>query len=291
MIPTNERTVVSTALSSPRDRESGAALMTAIAGLLILALIAAGLNAQTKNDLLIGRNAEISARHKYAAEAGIYLALEQLTRTDQKTVWPQNGAVVKTKFAEVSLRVFVQHERGKINLNKAPNDLLRRLMLRVCASETAAAQIMDQLYDFIDNDNEQRPLGLEKDDYPNASLFSVSELRRLPAITEEIFSRIKPHISVHAFNVTPDLRYASQTVLALRNGQDQDKAEIPADPQNEETSGVYTISTITMDGKQEIYQLNVLVYVTRDSQKPYVILDWRRTFADTGNTDLCTIPE
>jgi len=277
-----------------RGSQSGAAMMTALSGMLILALIAAALNVQARTAVVTARSAETAARHKYAAEAGAYLALSRLLNPAGYSYVPQNGGAMRGTLEGVEMTTRIQHERGKINLNVKNNPLLRRLLLASCLSAPGAAEIMRQLTDFMNAGGSapQGESGYLAQNALNAApvrpLSSIHDLQRLPAMTQGLFDRLQPHISVHAFNLAPDPLYETETIRSLRNETAiGPRSSPPVEIAANRPSGVYTMTVTTHDGGQDVYSLSLMAYITGDRQNPYIVIGWRREFARESG-QICT---
>ncbi|MDX2264094.1 MAG: type II secretion system protein GspK [Hyphomicrobiales bacterium] len=273
--------------------EAGAAILAAIAGLLMLAAIAAALNYRAKTTLLFARQTELAAQHKHKAEAGVHLALARLIANDTRDL-RYDGTAIEATFDGVTLKVAVQAERGKVNLNQSPNEVFRRLVLTVCASEPLANQVAAELADFVDADDDVRSDGLEADGYAalglappaNQHLQSIAEIRLLPGMTETLFVRLRPHISVHAFNPAPEPRYASPFVRSILGANSEAEPDAPGDPGR--AAGVYTITVTTIEAGRFFYRVDALVYITADQAKPFIMLDWRRGFVEAPPQGPCS---
>jgi len=93
-------------------------------------------------------------------------------------------------------------ENAKINVNKminqnqTPNkDVMNSFRRLLLVLDIPDETITDRIMDWIDRDGEERVVDSEsraKNDF----LYSVDELRYIPGITEEIFQKLLPHVTI-----------------------------------------------------------------------------------------------
>ncbi len=104
----------------------------------------------------------------------------------------------------VPLRVTMTDALGVVNVNRATLEELAALFEGVGAEPYDAESIAAQLIDYRDADDFVTPRGAENADYlrrglviRNASLEAVEELLYLASMTPDIFSRVRPLVTVH----------------------------------------------------------------------------------------------
>jgi len=101
-----------------------------------------------------------------------------------------------------NMAVSIIDENAKININKMINqnqtenefvvNSFRRLLLVL---EIPDETITDRILDWIDRDIEERVAGSEEG-AKNTVLYSVDELSSIPGITEEVFQKLLPHVTI-----------------------------------------------------------------------------------------------
>lgn len=197
-----------------RDRsEEGVALIAVLWTLTLLAIIAAALSLETRSSTHIARNVVDHAAARAAADAGIQRAILDLegAPTDP-TSFRTDGTVYAWRFGNCAVRISVRDEASKIDLNKAPQELLAALFASVGVDKVKAQSLATAVADFRDPDDFPRPGGAEQAAYQDAGLAwgpknapfqTVEELQQVLGMTPEIYRRVAPDLSV--FSVTGTL--------------------------------------------------------------------------------------
>ena len=200
----------------------GIALVVVLWTLLLLSLIAAGFIAVARTEVRLARNALDNARAEALADAGVYRAIYELLGPNDGTKWRVDGRVYQIEFHEGVVRVSIQDEGGKIDLNHARDEHLRRLFQLVGLDDREAGALVDAIVDFRDEDNLHRLNGAEDTDYEAAGLAygakdapfeAVEELRQVMGMTWEIFRKVAPYLTVHSKRQQIDLITAPREVL------------------------------------------------------------------------------
>ncbi len=155
-----------TARCRGRDGQRGLALVVVLWVLVLLSLIAASFSRTTRTEINVARNLVDNAKAEALAEAGVYLAILALLDPDPAQRPRADGTPFEVAFGGAEITVSVQDEGGKIDLNQAPDELLRGLLLaaawtgpdgeaaRLGADEADA--LVDAIRDFADEDDLHR---------------------------------------------------------------------------------------------------------------------------------------
>jgi general secretion pathway protein K len=124
-------------------------------------------------------------------------------------------------------------EEGKINLNKAPQQVLKSLFEKIALAEPDEADaIADSIIDWRDEDDIAHKSGKENDYYQslerpydckNSDFEVPEELRWVAGVTPEMFDKIKDHITVHGEGAV-NVNTAGIPVL-VSLGMDEELAE------------------------------------------------------------------
>ncbi len=148
--------------------------------------------------------------------------------------WRSDGTVTVWRFGGGRVRVSIQDEDGKIDLNAAPDGLLRGLFLSVGLDEDASAALVDAIADFRDRDDLHRLDGAEDRDYADAGLpwgakdapfEAVEELQQVLGMTGEIYRRVAPALTVHSGRRGLDPQVAPRKALLALPGIGPEEAE------------------------------------------------------------------
>jgi len=167
----------------------------------------------SRSETLIGRNALENARARQAAEAGIQLALHRLLSYPRGTRL-FDGTPSRWQDGTVAVELAIQDEEGKIDLNAAAYPLIAGVLSsaglsRVDARATACAIVGRR--GLVD------PQCLADDGAPPAiepgMLVAVEELRRLAGVTDALYGRLTPLVTVFSGSAAIDPRVAPRDAL------------------------------------------------------------------------------
>jgi general secretion pathway protein K len=197
-----------------RDRsEHGVALIAVLWVLTLLSIVVALLSLETRSGARVARNTADNAAVRAAADAGIQRAILDLISSPKATDtrhFRADGTVYSWRFAHCLVHLSVHDERGKIDLNQAPEALLAGLIESVGVDRERAQALADAIADFRDADNLRRLNGAEEADYraagvawgpKNAPFQSIEELQQVLGMTSEIYERVMPYLTVYSLGV------------------------------------------------------------------------------------------
>lgn len=215
------------------SRENGIALIAVLWALVLLSVIAVGFLRETRGETALVRNAVESAKARALADAGIQRAILELYRDEVNTRWKADGTAYLWRFANGEVRIRIQDQAGRIDLNQAPAEILERLFVVAGAGDSEAAALADAVADFRDTNDLRRVNGAENDDYraagdlrgaKNAPFYHIAELQQVFGMTRALFERVEPAVTVHSDEATIDpLTAPAEALLALPGA---DPAEI-----------------------------------------------------------------
>ncbi len=210
------------------------ALVAVLWGLALLSLIAASLAASASLSQRLTRSATEHARAEALAEAGVDRALLALLDGRIEKRWRVDATGYDFVFAGARIRVRIQDELGKIDLNAADEDLLGRLFQSVGLSPDAASSLVDRILDWRDAGELRRLNGAKLAEYRasgldygprNGPFQSVDELKLVLGMTPELFRRVAPALTVYSGRPLVDPNVAPREVLLALPGMDADKVE------------------------------------------------------------------
>jgi general secretion pathway protein K len=199
-----------------RRSEEGIALIAVLWALILLSIIAASLSLVTRTDARIARNMADNAAARAAADAGIQRAILDLMAPDAEKKFRVDGTVYDWRFPNSYVRISVQDENGKVNLNRASEELLVALFASVGVDPGTAQSLADAIADFRDADHVRHINGAEDADYrtaglpwgpKNAPFEDITELRQVLGMTPGIYERVVPNLTVYTLGtaINPDL--------------------------------------------------------------------------------------
>ncbi len=217
-----------------RRGQRGIALVAVLWALVLLAVIVATVLSESRTQSRLARNFLDAAQAEALADGGVYRALEGLARPVASGGWRVDGTVYAWRRPEGEVRIRIEDEGGKVDLNRAAGRLLRNLFLAAGLEPARAEALADAVQDFRDADDTRRPGGAEDGDYQGAGLphgakdapfDAVEELHQVYGMTRELYTAVAGAITVHARTRRPDGRVAPPLVTAALQGSG---AEEPA---------------------------------------------------------------
>jgi general secretion pathway protein K len=206
-------------------RQRGIVLVVVLWVLALLGIIAASFSRQTRVEVRVAHNLVENAKAEALADAGVERAMLGLLDPNEATVWRADGRPYLLALGEGRVRITLQDEAGKIDLNLASDEMLQGLFEAVGLSPGDAALMVDRVVDFRDPDDRRRPAGAEDPDYiaaghpqgaKNAPFESVEELLQVLGMTREIYERVAPYLSVYSRRQVEPLSASPLVLEVLR---------------------------------------------------------------------------
>lgn len=266
----------------------GFALITVLWITAFLAVIAGSVSYQVRASLGLASNVVASFKTKHAAEGALLLTIERLIKRSD-----QQGHVLKNSNFSYELNnlfvsVEVADESGKVDLNIASVDLIKSLLIAVGINDKVGSSIADAIADWRDQDHLKRVDGAEDRDYAARGLLyeskdddfdSIDELSLVLGVSPEIFSRVKPYLTVYAQDIGVNTKLASEVVkkavegvISTSNSEEASSDYISA------TGGLfYTLRAKATDPSGLSTVITSIIRLQRGNEnEPFAILGWRQ---------------
>ena len=228
-----------------------------------LALLATGITAAGRSDVLLATNVRHAAAAEAAADGGIAAAVFHVTDASAQA-WPADDQPRQIAFAGYTLRLRIADESRKVNPNLATSALLTALLVASGADQTRAASITQAIGQWHAADThdavvaQYRAAGMPA--APTGFPFrSLDELGLVMGMTPEILARFRPHLSVFAEGLVdfpaadPVVR---QAVLSLGTGAPQPSTvrptviDVTADAQSRDGSRFIRHAVVALGADQ-----------------------------------------
>ena len=204
--------------------QRGIALILVLWLTVMLTVIAGGFAYGMRNEALAARNTVSWAQARALADGAIHRTVFELLRPKiSPDVWAPDGSVHVWDDAGARIAVSAVDESGKIDLNTAPDNLLKGLLQTVGGLDAdAAARLVDVIDDWKDADDLRRPNGAEAPDYQaaglsykpaNAFFEAVPELQRVLGMTPTLYAKLADSLTVYSGQAGINPAYASRTTL------------------------------------------------------------------------------
>lgn len=198
-----------------RDCQSGIALLIVLWVLVLLSVIAGEFSYTMSNQVRMVSNFKESAQAYYMAVGGVNQTIYHILQTETQRQaspgsdksrqnnsltagqWPTNGTIGPLDLGDQGyLKLRIENEGGKINLNQADANLLHTLMDAFDIDDDQKNIIVDSILDWRDENDLHRANGAEKDYYRslpdpydcrNGDFQSKSELLLVRGVTRQLY--------------------------------------------------------------------------------------------------------
>jgi general secretion pathway protein K len=209
--------------------QRGLALVAVLWVLVLLSLLAANLSQGSRSNAQLAQNLVAATQGRYASEAGMQWALWNLQQAPDEQ-WLADGSVQLLLLDDIPVRVALQDESGKIDLNAAPVELLGGLFLAAGMDSATADAMADAIMDWRDDDDLRRLNGAEDDDYlaagredgaKDAPFDKIEELQLVLGMTADIYRRVKGSVTVLSGMPAINPLFAPRLALLALPGADE----------------------------------------------------------------------
>ena len=296
-------------------KQTGMALVLVLWFVALLSILAIGFSRSVRTEIQIAHNLLEDTRDRHLAEAAVQMGIHALLKFEQDESSPLLSGMSKGfLFDGRQLSYAIHDERGKVDLNLAPDELLLNLLQNAGADEASASSILDAIADWRDDDDLRRLNGAELAEYEaaglrtipsNKPLVSVAELQQVIGIDTELYKKLRPNVTVHGFNeqinpqsapieVLQALPEASTTeideIIAWRKQSAEEAADKPSPDLtgvdswvSQETGPTYSIKGIASSSAREAYTRELTIWVSDGVyEDPYFVLDSRIGARESG---------
>jgi len=193
------------AISVTRNR--GIALVVVLWTLAVLGILASSFLAGMRTELRLAHNLLAATQARQLADAGIARALYDLLYPDpaQRPVADGDPHTMTVDAAVVTIRIV--DESAKLDLNKAPVELLTGLFGGITLQGDAGITLADCILDWRDADHLRHLNGAEDNDYrlahraygaKDAAFDSLEELLLIPGMSTELYTQVAPLLTVYS---------------------------------------------------------------------------------------------
>lgn len=263
-----------------REGERGVALIAVLWALALLSIIAASVSLEMRTSTRIAHNVSDQAAAREAAAAGVQRAILDLVTRTGDGEFRADGTTYVWSFASSAVRISLQDERGKINLNEAPEPLLAALFASVGVDPGRAQSLADAVADFRDPDNFLRPHGAEAFEYQAAGLIwgpknapfqALDELQQVLGVTPNIYRLVAPYLTIYSAAGEINPAVASPHVTEILRQADLGSDYFVRSPGN-----AYSIRAEAKSSNGAMFVREAVVQLTPQETVPVQILAWRQ---------------
>lgn len=194
----------------------------------LLTVLASGFAFSMRSEALATRNAVSLARARALADGAVERTAFELSRPQVANAWAPDGQPHRWNDADAVIVASAVDEAARIDMNSAPDALVKSLLMTVGGLDDATAgALVDAIDDWRDPDDLRRPNGAEAPEYKaanlkygpaNAPFETIDEVSRVLGMTAPVFRRIAPLITVYSHQPGINSATAGRAVLlALPN--------------------------------------------------------------------------
>jgi len=212
-------------------RERGFALVTVLWSAMLFALITASVLAMAHGAARTVRNHAIEAHLAAAADAAMNIVVLRLLDPAAAARLRRDGTEFDVSFAGHEVRANVQDETGRIDLNAASDTLLQSLLTSNGVDFDTAQSLTDRILDWREPGSAKRLNGAKAEEYRqagfpysprNGPFATVEELKLVMGMTEDLFERLAPAMTVYSQSPLIDTDIAPRAVLRALPTMDED---------------------------------------------------------------------
>jgi general secretion pathway protein K len=207
-----------------RSRERGVAFILVLWVIAMLSILLGSFALIARTENLQSRHLFDTTQARYAAEAGLNLAVYELRKADPMERWVADGRPYRFGYGDAEIEIAITDDSGKIDINAAGGngDLLTNLFVTHGVALDQAQALSDAVQDWIDSDDNTRPNGAEIAQYKaaglpygpkNAPFDTVSELQQVLGMTYDLYQKIEPAITIYSGRNSPNAGAANEDAL------------------------------------------------------------------------------
>ncbi len=198
------------------------------------------------------RNVTGAAQLEAIVEATINRSVLGLIDPRYDRRWRVDGVAQEFSFAGAAVRVAIQDELGRIDLNHADAALLTGLFQSAGLDASAASRLVDKILDWRDPSGLKRLNGAAAEDYReagypyrprNGPFQSVDELKLVMDMTPELFRRVEPALTVYSGHQFIDPQFAPPEALLALPAMNADAATAFVSTQSGQASSSWSAGT------------------------------------------------
>lgn len=207
-------------MTLPANREHGIALVFVLWVVALLAILTVGFAYEMGTQARIARNQYDGARARALADAGVSLAILGVLGGGPEA-WRLDGSVRQLAYNGGRIRLRLQDEAGKIDLNYAAPAVLADLLRLLSESNEDTSDLADNIVAWKRRRLVQwrGPEG-QPAQASSGPFLAVEELREVAGVSREIYDRVAPFVTVLSRSARVDPMSAPREVLLSLPGAD-----------------------------------------------------------------------
>lgn len=223
-----------------RRQQSGIALIMVLGLIVFMSVIALSFSDNQRVSSQVTANTLASASAQAAADGAVNRMVYEVSRPRSADAqialaqWKADGVPHTWLENGQQITVSARNEAAKIDLNFAPEPLLKQMFIIAGVSDGDADAIVAAIKDWTDADNLKRPNGAEADDYraagkkvlpKNDFFIAIEELQNVMGVDPKLYSKVAPLLTVNARSPGVDPQSATMAVMRVIPGLDASQVE------------------------------------------------------------------
>jgi general secretion pathway protein K len=265
-------------------------------GLLAAVAVSLGWTGNISNSLV--RNVLETAQVNAIVEAAVNRAVVELCEPQAEGRWKVDGTPQIFEFDGIKIKVSIQDELGKIDLNQAEETAFINLLQSIGLDAGSATSLSDKIVDWRTATSLKHLNGAKEPEYRasgsaflprNGPFQSVDELLLVMDMTPEIFRRIEPALTVYSARQFINPQVAPREALLALPGMTPDLINATLADRQAQTlpvSGLTSNGGALLSGRPftvytEFQTINrtvrheAAVRITGNDDQPYWLLNWK----------------
>jgi len=260
-----------------------------------MALLAAAAQSLTATSYDAERRGLDATRANLVLDATVARAALGVADQRSEARWRVDGTARVFIFDSIAVRVAVQDELGRVDLNAASAATIRQVFLGQGMDLDSASRLADRVADWREPLGPGRLNGGSDADYKaagrsyfprHAPFQTVDELRLVLGMTPAFFARVKPAFTVYSKRPTFDPEVATPQALLVLYPNDPEKiVELLRERTQAAANGlagpivpgpgrVFTVSA-ELQLRGHDFHRSAVIELTGDPKRPYFALAWQ----------------
>jgi general secretion pathway protein K len=238
-------------------RARGIAFVLVLWVIAMLAILLGSFSLVARTENLQSRHLFDSTQARYAAEAGLNLAVFELRKADPLEQWVGDGRPYQFNFGDAQIEVRITDDSGKIDINTVDEKMLGTLFIARGLALDQSEALANAVLDWRDPDDETRPNGAEIAQYKaaglrygpkNAPFDTVSELQQVLGMTYALYAKLEPALTIYSGRSEPSAAFAPAEALEGMGCTPEQARELVRQRQALATADMASAGLIGCDG-------------------------------------------
>ena len=227
-------------------RQKGVALVIVLWILLLVTISTGAYTLMARMDQLEAFTVLSGTQARLAAEAGMNMAILALRDPDEATRLVPDGRAYTMRYEDVMVEVSVTDERGKLNINEAPEFDLVNLLTGHGLDEADAELLAAAIKDWTDPDEIERANGAEALTYQsqglgvgpgNRNFVMTEEVLQVIGMPWELYLKMEPGLTVYSDSAQIEPAFAPvEALLSMPDMTEEDALNFVDERQSEDAA-------------------------------------------------------